>query len=143
MIKFNSIGQIEHGEYPFEDAVIDTAMNNGAFGSVDAGKFTPGATATKAIMNIEVGDDADMPEYAIPKGSHVRVGDLTKIKKFEIYGYPLPSAYKKGDKLVSKADGSLEVKADVISGSYFTINDVIVACGKKVGAFVEYATVGA
>ncbi|CAM4279995.1 hypothetical protein [Enterocloster bolteae] len=142
MIKFNSIGQIEHGEYPFEDAVIDTAMNNGTFGSVDAEKFTPAATATKAIMNIEVGDDADMPEYAISKGSHVRVGDLTKIKKFEIYGYPLPSTYAKGDKLVSKADGTLEVKADA-TGTYFEINDVIVACGKKVGALVEYTTTNA
>lgn len=142
MIKFNSIGQIEHGEYPFEDAVIDTAMNNGAFGSVGSGKFTPGATATKAIMNIEVGDDADMPEYAIPKGSLVRVGDLTKIKKFEIYGYPLPSTYVKGDKLVSKADGTLEVKVDA-TGAYFEVNDVIVACGKKVGALVEYTIVGA
>ena len=142
MIKFNSIGQIEHGEYPFEDAVIDTAMNNGTFGSVDAEKFTPAATETKAIMNIEVGDDADMPEYAISKGSHVRVGDLTKIKKFEIYGYPLPSTYAKCDKLVSKADGTLEVKADA-TGTYFEINDVIVACGKKVGALVEYTTTNA
>lgn len=142
MIKFNSIGQIEHGEYPFEDAVIDTAMNNGAFGNVDAGKFTPAATATKAIMVLEVGDDADMPEYTISKGSRVRVGDLTKIKKFEIYGYPLPSTYKNGDKLVSKADGSLEVKADA-TDVYFEVNDVIVACGKNVGALVEYTTTNA
>lgn len=140
MIKFNSIGQIEHGEYPFENAVIDTAMKNGAFGSVNAEKFTPVAAATKAIMNIEVGDDADMPEYTISQGSQVRVGDLTKIKKFEIYGYPLPSTYAKGDKFVSTSDGALEVKADA-TGTYFEVKDVIVACGKKVGALVECVTV--
>lgn len=139
MIKFNSIGQIEHGEYPFEDAIIDADMKNGAFGDVTNKKFVPSVSAIKAIMNLEVGDNADMPEYTISKGSHVRVGDLSKIKKFEIYGYPLPSTYAKGDKFISKADGSLEVKADA-TDTYFEVKDVITACGKKVGAFVEYVT---
>lgn len=139
MIKFNSIGQIEHGEYPFEDAIVETEMKNSALGNVTDGKFTTGAAATKAIMNIEVGDGADMPEYTISKGSRVRVGDLSKIRKFEIYGYPLPSTYKKGDKFVSKADGSLEVKAGA-TGTYLEVKDVIVACGKKVGALVECVT---
>lgn len=34
MFKFHTIGQIEHGEYPFEDAVVDVDVLNGAFGDV-------------------------------------------------------------------------------------------------------------
>ena len=39
MVKFRKISQIEHGEYPFEDAVVDVDVLNGAFGDVSEGKF--------------------------------------------------------------------------------------------------------
>ena len=39
MIKFNTIGQIEHGEYPFEDAIASADTFNGAYGEVTSGSF--------------------------------------------------------------------------------------------------------
>lgn len=50
MFKFRTIGQIEHGEYPFEDAVVDKEVMNGAFGDVTDGKFTAGDSGKKVIM---------------------------------------------------------------------------------------------
>lgn len=111
-LKFNSIGQIEHERIPFVDAVTKEDTYNGAFGDVDGqGVFTVGAQKSKAIMQIECGDDEGMPKYFIPAGTHVRVIDLEKCKRnlVEVYDYPLPNEVKVGDKLVSKADGSLEV----------------------------------
>lgn len=110
MIKFSTIGEIEKGYY-FEDAVIDTAMLNGTFGSIADGKFTAGADKNQVIMQIETGDDEYMDEYLIPAGSHVRVLDLEKLAKdfdtFEIYGYPLPDTVAKGNKLKSDESGKL------------------------------------
>ena len=84
MIKFSTIGQIEHGEYPFEDAVVNVDVLNGAFGDVADGVFTP--------------SDAGMAEYKIPAGSHVRVLDPAKVVgNLEMYGYPLPADFKAGD----------------------------------------------
>lgn len=76
MFKFRTIGQIEHGEYPFEDAVVEKSVLNGAFGDVADGKFTANDSGKKVIMQVENGDDAGLPEYKIPAGSHVRVLDL-------------------------------------------------------------------
>ena len=100
MFKFRTIGQIEHGEYPFEDAVVEKSVLNGAFGDVADGKFTANDSGKKVIMQVENGDDAGLPEYKIPAGSHVRVLDLTKVKgELEVYGYPLPDTFKVGDTL--------------------------------------------
>ena len=76
MLKFNSIGQIEKERIPFIDAVTEADTYNGAFGDVEEGVFKVGADKTKAIMQIECGDDEGMPKYFIPKGTHVRVIDL-------------------------------------------------------------------
>lgn len=98
MFKFHTIGQIEHGEYPFEDAVVDVDVLNGAFGDVTDGKFVPSDAGQKVIMLIENGDDEGMAEYKIPAGSNVRVLDPTKVVgELEVYGYPLPETWAVGD----------------------------------------------
>ena len=118
MFKFSTIGQIEHGEYPFEDAVVDTEVMNGAFGDVANGKFTASDSGKKVIMQLETGDDEYMNEYKIPAGSHVRVLDPAKVVgNLEVYGYPLPDTFKSGDTL-----------------GCFTITDII---GNKLGAVVK------
>lgn len=129
MIKFNTIGQIEKG-YFFEDAVVDTAVLNGAFGKVTAGKFAPAASAKKAVMQVEVGDDTGMDEYKIPAGSHVRVVDLEQLhgKKIEIYGAQLPAVYAVGHKLASDASGKLV--AGATAAPYYEVVKVI---GNKLG----------
>lgn len=127
-IKFRTIGQIEHGVYPFENAVASVDTFNGAFGTVTSGAFTVAKSASKAIMQIEVGDDASMPKYAISKNAHVRVVDFSKLdgKEMEIYDYPLPDGVKVGDKLVSQADGSLKADTSVASTAfYLEVTDII------------------
>lgn len=120
MFKFRTLGQVEHGEYPFEDAVADSDVKNGAFVDVTNGKFTAGTSGKKVIMQLENGDNEAMPEYIIPKGSHVRVLDPSKVKgELEVYGYPLPETFKAGDAL-----------------GCFTITEVI---GNKIGAVVKAA----
>ena len=117
MIKFSTIGQIEHGVYPFEDAVAGADTFNGAFGAV--------ATASKAIMNIEVGDNAGLDTYPVKKGDQVRVIDFTKLngQTIEIYGDELPSGVKKGDKLKSDATGALVTGAT--AAPYYEVTKVI------------------
>ena len=119
MIKFSTIGQIEHGEYPFEDAVVNVDVLNGAFGDVADGVFTPNEDGKKVVMVLENGDDAGMPEYKIPAGSHVRVLDPAKVEDdLEMYGYPLADGFKVGDTV-----------------GCFKITKVI---GNKVGAVVQF-----
>lgn len=118
MVKFHKISQIEHGEYPFENAVVDTEVMNGAFGDVTNGKFTASESGKKVIMQVEVGDDEGIDEYKIPAGSHVRVLDPTKVVgELEVYGYPLPADFKVGDTV-----------------GCFTITEII---GNKIGAVVK------
>lgn len=133
MTKFHSIGQIEHGVYAFEDAVIKTDMLNGDFGAVTAGEFKRAANATKVIMQIETGDDMDMPEFKIPAGSHVRVLDLTKRngELLEVYGAQLPDTFAKGDKLTSDENGKLTTGS---AAPYLEVVDII---GNKLGALVK------
>ena len=124
MVKFSTIGQIEK-KYAFEDAVAGANVLNGDFGAVTAGEFSVGVDAVKAIMQIEVGDNAGLDEYPIKKGEKVRVVDLTAYdgETIEIYGVQLPDTYVKGDKLVSDTSGKL-----VTGGStapYFEITKVI------------------
>ena len=124
MVKFSTIGQIEK-KYAFEDAVAGANVLNGHFGAVTSGTFAVAGNAVKAIMQIEVGDDANLDEYPINKGAHVRVVDLTAFdgETIEIYGAQLPDTYVKGDKLVSDTSGKL-----ITGGStapYFEITKVI------------------
>lgn len=131
-LKFASIGQIEHERIPFIDAVTKEDTYNGAFGDVDdQGVFTVGAQKTKAIMQVECGDDEGMPKYFIPKGTHVRVIDLNKCKRnlIEIYDYPLPTTFKVGNKLESQADGTLKV-TESPQGVYLEVKEII---GNKKG----------
>ena len=123
-IKFNTISQIEK-KYAFEDAIASTDVLNGDFGAVTGGAFAVGATATKAIMQDENGDNAGLDEYPINKGAHVRVVDLTAFdgETIEIYGAQLPDTYAKGNKLVSDATGKLVTGGSV--APYFEITKVI------------------
>lgn len=125
-IKMHSVGQWEHERVPFIDAVTKADTYNGAFGDVADGEFEVGAKKTKAIMQVEVGDDEGMPKYFIPAGTHVRVIDLDKSKRnyVEIYDYPLPAAVEVGDKLESQADGSLKVNASA-TGVYLEVTEII------------------
>lgn len=125
-LKFRSIGQIEHERIPFIDAVTKADTFNGAFGDVADGEFEVGATKTKAIMQVEVGDDEGMPKYAIPAGTHVRVIDLEKCKNnlVEIYDYPLPETVAVGDKLESDTDGSLKVNSGA-TGVHLEVKEII------------------
>jgi len=118
MFKFRTIGQIEHGNYPFEDAVVDKEVMNGAFGDVSNGKFTASDSGKKVIMQVEVGDDEYMDKYKIPAGSHVRVLDPAKVVgELEVYRYPLPDTFAVGDTV-----------------GCFTITKII---GNKLGALVK------
>ena len=134
MIKFRNFDQIEH-KYAFEDAVASADTFNGAFGTVTAGSFAVGADATKVIMQVEVGDDAGMPKYLIKKGEHVRVLDLTKLagEELEVYDYPLPNTFAKGNKLTSTADGVLKVNGSVGSKANLEVKSII---GNKQGVVV-------
>lgn len=109
MIKFSSIGQIEHGDYAFEDVIASADTFNGAYGEVTTGSFAVGAKKSKVIMLIERGDDEYMSTYKIKKGEQVRVLDLTKLdgQLMEVYGDELPADVAKGDKLESDATGKL------------------------------------
>ena len=124
MVKFSTIGAIEK-RYEFEDAVAKTDILNGDFGVVSDGKFSTGANAVKAVMNIEVGDDADLDVYPIAKGTHVKVVDLSKFdgEIVEVYGAQLPDTFVVGNKLASDADGKLVAGASV--APYFEVTKVI------------------
>lgn len=134
MIKFHSVGQIEHAKNYFVDAVTTADTFNGAFGDVTDGKFTVGATKTKAIMQVEVGDDEGMPKYEIPAGTHVRILDLAQLvgEYVEVYDYPLPETVNVADKLESDTDGSLKVNASA-AGLYLEVKEFI---GNKDGVLV-------
>lgn len=133
-LKLHTIGQIEHF-YGFENAVADVDVLNGDFGTVTNGKFAPAAAATKAVVQVEVGDDMGMPEYKIPKGTDLRVLDLAKLngQLVEVYGAQLPKTFAKGDKLVSTATGALEAKPDA-TAPYYEITKII---GNKIGVEVK------
>lgn len=124
-IFMTSLAQVEHGEYPFENAVATTDVKNGAFGTVTGGTFAVGATATKAVMQLETGDDIGLDTFVIKAGTPLRIVDLTKVNgDVQIYGDTLPATVAENDKLVSKADGTLEVKASA-SAPYFKVTKVL------------------
>ena len=124
MLKFHTIGQIEK-KYAFEDAIASADTVNGAFGTVSGGNFSVGADATKAIMQLEVGDEAGLDTYPIAKGSHVRVVDLTAFngETMEIYGVQVPDGVEVGDKLKSDANGALVTEA--AAAPYLEVTKII------------------
>lgn len=131
MIKFSRISQIEH-KYAFENAVAGANTFNGAFGTVTAGIFEVDEDATKAIMNLEVGDEAGLGTYPIAEGNHVRVVDLEAFdgEIIEIYGDELPDGAAVGNKLKSDTSGALVIgTADEITGEiaapYYEVTKVI------------------
>lgn len=126
MLKFHSLSQIEHERVPFEDAVTTADTFNGAFGDVADGEFTVGAQKTKAIMQVECGDDEGIPKYPIAKGTHVRVIDLAKCKGnlVDIFDFPLPETVAVDDKLESDTDGSLKVNSGA-TGVYLQVTEII------------------
>ena len=124
MLKFHTIGQIEKN-YAFENAVASEDTFNGAFGTVTSGKFSVGADASKAIMNLEVGDEANLGTYPIKKGTQVRVLDLEAFngKTIEVYGDELPDGVVVGNQLKSDATGALVTGAS--SAPYLKVTKVI------------------
>ena len=137
MIKFSSIGQIEHGDYAFENAIASDDTFNGAYGEVTTGSFAVGAKKSQVIMQIERGDDEYMSTYKIKKGEQVRVLDLTKLngQLMEVYGDELPTGVKKGDKLESDATGKL-----VATGSAAPYLEVTKVIGNHLGVEVKVVT---
>ena len=105
-IEYSSVAQFEK-EYNFVDAVSESNVINGAWGTITAGKFVPGA-GTYAVMQIEYGDNAGKEDYVIPAGEHLRLLDLTKVgsvtgnKLVRLIG-TVPAGVAVGDKV--KVDG--------------------------------------
>lgn len=134
MIKFRNFDQIEHN-YAFEDAIAGADTFNGAFGTITSGTFGVAEDGVKVIMQLEDGDNAGLPKFPIAKDEHVRVIDLTKLagQELEIYDYPLPDTVATGDKLTSKADGSLEVNGSVTTELNLEVKSII---GNKQGIVV-------
>lgn len=124
MIKFSTIGQIEK-RYEFENAVAGADTFNGAFGAVEDGEFNVEAGATKAIMQLEVGDNAGIGTYPISEGENVRVIDFAKFngETIEIYGDELPAGVEVGDKLESDSTGKLVTGAT--EAPYYEVTKVI------------------
>ena len=119
MLKFHTIGQIEKN-YAFENAVATADTFNGAFGVVADGEFTVGADASKAIMNLEVGDEANLGTYPIKKGTQVRVLDLEAFngKTIEVYGDELPDGVVVGDTAFEWDNKKWKVRSCTYNGSY-------------------------
>lgn len=123
MIRFDKISATEKN-YPFVDAVVAGDYLNGTFGTVADGTFTAGATGFYAIMNLEDGDEAKSDEYVVKTGAHARIVDFTKVdgQILNVTSAQLPDTFEKGNKLVSKVDGTLEVGSP--SNKYFEVVDV-------------------
>lgn len=124
MVRFDKISATEKN-YPFVDAVVAGDYKNGTFGTIAAGTFTAGATGFYAIMNVEDGDDAKSDEYVVKRGAHARIADLSKVdgQVLNITVDELPETFNIGDKLVSKADGTLEV-SESASEKYIEVTEV-------------------
>ncbi len=125
MVRFDKISTTEKN-YPFVDAVVAADYKNGTFGTVANGVFTAGATGFYVIMNVEKGDDAHTDKYVINKGEHARVADLSKVDgaTVNITADELPASIKKGDKAVSKADGTLNVPSSAPTAKYIEITEI-------------------
>ncbi len=125
MVRFEKLASTEK-TYPFIDAIIADEYANGTFGTIADGIFTAGAAGFYVIMNAEDGNDAKSDDYRIDKGAHARIADLALVDGhiIDITSAQLPSGVKKGDKMVSKADGSLNVPTDVPTTEYIEVMEV-------------------
>ena len=124
MIRFEKLAATEKA-YPFVDAVVAADYKNGTFGDVADGVFTAGADGFKAIMQVEKGDDMKTDKFVVFKDEHVRIADFAKVdgQIVNITADELPATYQEKDKLVAKADGTLEVKSGANS-NYFEVLEV-------------------
>lgn len=125
MVRFENISTLEKN-YPFVKAVAKDKYKNGLFGEVKAnGVFEVGANATQVIMQVESGHYADTDEFTVKKDEPIRVADLTKVPNgtpLNITKDELPSVVAVGNKLVSKADGTLKV--DATATTYIEVTEV-------------------
>ena len=122
MIRFEKLSATEK-VYPYVDATVAADYKNGVFGSVTSGVFTTGATGFYAIMNVEDGDDAKSADYVIKKGSHARIVNLELAdgQVVNITSDLLPASFAKGDNMVSKADGTLNVPSAAPTVKYLEV----------------------
>lgn len=122
MIRLERLNCQEH-DYIFEDATAAAEYANGTFGTVTSGVFTAGA-GTKAIVQVEDGDDAYSDKFTVKAGEHVRVADFTAAPVGEIVNITadeLPASYAVGNKLKAAATGKLTVNA---TGALFEVIEV-------------------
>ena len=125
MVRFEKISVTEKS-YPFVNATVAADYANGTFGTVTDGVFTAGATGFYVIMNLEKGDDATSDDYVIKAGEPARIADLSQVDgaALNITRKQLPTTIAKGDKAVSKADGTLEVPVNHPTLNYIEITDI-------------------
>lgn len=122
MIRFEKLSATEK-VYPYVDATVAADYKNGVFGSVTSGVFTTGATGFYAIMNVEDGDDAKSTDYVIKKGSHARIANL-ELEDGQIVNITsaiLPTGLAVGNKMASKADGTLNVPGTPPTTKYLEV----------------------
>lgn len=133
MVRFENISVLEKN-YPFVKATAYADYKNGVFGTVTDGVFKVGAKATSVLMQLETGNDAHTDEFKVNKNEPVRIADLTKVPgaPVSITKDELPSSVAKGNRLVSKADGTLSVDAtattyiEVTEVTRFGVNGIVV-----------------
>ncbi len=125
MVRFDKIAVIEK-TYPYVNAKVAADYKNGTFGTVSNGVFTAGATGFYTIMQIEKGDDATSDDFAIKKDEDARICDLSKVigEVLDVTSAQLPATFAKNDKMVSKADGTLEVPGTAPTASYLLVTEV-------------------
>ena len=115
-IEYTTVGQYEK-EYNFVDAVSDSNVINGAWGTITGGKFVPGE-GTYAVMQIEYGDNAGKEDYVIPAGEHLRlldtekVGSVTGNKLVRLIG-TMPDGIAVGDDVVVDGYGVVTTTSGV------------------------------
>lgn len=124
MVRFEKLSA--NKVYPYVDATVDADYKNGTFGAVASGVFTAGATGFNVIMNIEKGDDAKSADYKVAKGANARIADLSLVdgQIVDITSEQLYTGVKKGDKMVSKADGTLNAPSTAPTEKYLEVVEV-------------------
>jgi hypothetical protein len=125
MVRFDKIAVIEK-VYPYVNATAAAEYKNGTFGTVADGVFTAGATGFYTIMQIEKGDDATSDDFVVNKDEPCRVCDLSNVvgQILNVTSAQLPATFSKGNKMVSKADGTLEVQTEAPTSNYLLVTEV-------------------
>ena len=75
-------------------------------------------------MNLEDGNKAKSDEYVVKAGAHARIVYFSKVdgQILNVTSAQLPETFAKGNKLVSKEDGTLQVGSP--SNKYFEVVEV-------------------